>query len=94
MTWRPWPVWTKVVVSCVYLVVCVVLPVTGYVLTEIAERRSPGSPSPEASETARFYGIVLAITVLVTAFSLMWTLWGRAPSIVRYYTWSWVAVFV
>lgn len=91
---KPWPTWAKVAVSCSFLVVCVVLPVTGYVLTEIAERRSPGTPTPEATDTALFYGIVLAITNVVTAPSLMWTLWGRAPGIIRYYTWSWAAIFV
>ena len=94
MTQRPWPAWAKAIVTSVYLVVCIVLPVAGYVITEIAERRSPGSPSPEAAETASFYLATLFITVVITATTLVWTLWGNAPRIVRYYTWSWSVIFV
>ena len=94
MKQRPWPAWAKAFLSCVYFVVCVVLPVAGYVITEITERKNPGSPSPEAAETASFYLAILFITVVITATTLAWTLWGNAPRIVRYYTLSWSAIFV
>jgi hypothetical protein len=35
----------------------------------------------------------LAAVVVLSTSSLLWTLWGNAPALVRYYTYSWATLF-
>ena len=85
-------VWLRIAATAAYGAVCVVLPFIGMVVLHALELSDPyARPGPSIA----VYGFaLLGLGVCLSAPSLLWTLWGRSPRFVKYYTWSWSAVFV
>lgn len=74
-----------------YFTCCVLLPIAGFIVIFFAL----GEP-PDQRERA-FFRVMIWLTgasILLSATSLLWTVWGRSPAFVRYYAFSWVIIYL
>jgi len=82
----------RIAATAAYGAVCVILPFIGMVVLYALERSDPYAPP---GQNIALYGFaLLGVGVCLSATSLLWTLWGRSPGFVKYYTLSWSAIFI
>ena len=90
-----WPGWVKALGTVLHALVIVVQPVVGWMLITYDELAHYGGTMPaDSAEVAFGYAWMLGIGALVSGIALGWTLWGRAPALVRYYAYLWLVAFV
>lgn len=90
-----WPGWVKASGTAFHAMVIVVQPVLGWMLITYDElAHGGGTLSADSAEVAFGYAWMLGIAALVSGVALGWTLWGRAPALVRYYAYLWLVAFV
>lgn len=85
------PAWLRMAATAAYGTICVILPFLGIVVLAALERFDPYARP--GLGIAPYGFVLLGIGVFLSASSLLWTLWGKSPRLVKYYTWSWPVIF-
>ncbi len=78
--------------SATHLALCLALPAAGFVWTSWVEL-SGGGWAPEASSTAAFVSALWLLGLLGSGLSLHWSLWGRAPRLLRWHARCWAPLY-
>jgi len=91
---RP-PTFVKVGGTLAWLLLAVVGPPVGFAIIALDEA-SAGRPAlpVEALETGLFFGVGLAVGILISGPTLRWTLWGTPPRFIKCYTLGWTGTFL
>lgn len=88
------PTWLKVVATIIHLSLFIIAPVIGFVFLSIDILPDSTSFVQEALEFAKVWAVIIAVGVVLSGVTLLWTIWGKPPRLVRYYTLSWIILFI
>lgn len=87
-----WPIPVKLALSLGY-VFGLALPIAGGTVLTATDLRGSGSLDHHAVEGMVFFGGLLLVGIVLSGPSLAWSLWGRAPRLVRIYTICWAILW-
>ena len=91
---RP-PTFVKVGGTLAWLLLAVIGPPLGFAIIALDEAAAGRPMLPvEALETGAFFGVMLAVEVLISGPTLLWTLWGKPPRFIKCYTLGWTGSFL